>query len=307
MSNDLDTDIWDNDIHDTDENWDIDPFQSEDVEDDEYEELYEDEELSADALEEIEEFFEEEKSIVDSAKIRLQQGSLYEMLIGHNLFEGVDAHPEAIAQVEKELKGFILERLEVLLGMKAEKEKEVHKIVQESQFNDMEVQALKMIASKVTKGASATAPTTPSEKQLNTVKPKKQKLNSLSKPVKKVAKPAKKVVKKPKVASKPLPKKGSGVKKKIKKEIANTSTDGMSANEIAKKDIKYIESLKNMSLSQANEVVAQRHKRPVPKNIEINQDAVNGYYQQKVAVNNSKLGDYAKVLQQVALQKANEK
>jgi hypothetical protein len=122
-----------------------------------------------------------------------------------------------------------------------------------------------------------------------------------------VAKPAKKVVKKPKVASKPLPKKGSGVKKKIKKEIANTSTDGMSANEIAKKDIKYIESLKNMSLSQANEVVAQRHKRPVPKNIEINQDAVNGYYQQKVAVNNSKLGDYAKVLQQVALQKANEK
>jgi hypothetical protein len=125
---------------------------------------------------------------MESARIRLEQGRLYEMLIKHDLFEGVDAIPEAVAKVQKELKEYIVERLEILLGMRAETQKQQpQQVITPPQFNDVEVQALKMVAAQVTKGASKNAPTTQvaaqaqdvQEQKLNSIKEKPKSLNRI--------------------------------------------------------------------------------------------------------------------------------
>jgi hypothetical protein len=272
--------------------------------------IYEDEEETESALYDdevdFEELFEEEQSLMDNARVRLEQGRLYEMLIKHDLFDGVDALPEAISNVQNELKNFIMERLEILLGMKSEKE-EVRHVIQESQFNDLEVQVLRRVASKFSKGMTENAPATTSEPPpLNTVKKKKtgNGLKSLnSKPSK--PKPKNKIGGGGPLKKKPA-NKAERSRKRIKKEMANTSVDNMTVDAAAKKDLKYIESLKNMSLEEANEVVSQRHARPQPKK-QLSQDAINSHYQTRAAIDNTKINDYTKVLRMVAMQKAQEK
>ena len=63
---------------------------------------------------------------------------------------------------------------------------------------------------------------------------------------------------------------------------------------------------KGKSLEEANEIVAQRHRRPVPKT-NINQDAVNSYYSQKVAMQDTKMSDFGRIMKMAALQKAQQK
>lgn len=231
----------------------------------------------------VEEFLDvEEVSVVDKARIRLEQGRLYEMLIKHNLFDGVDAMPQAVVKVQSEIKEFITERLEILLGMKSEKQKEVHQIIKESQFNELEVQALKMIASKVTKGASETISNV-SEKpknELNAVRntnASSSGINSIKKtipsaPQKQQQIPAKKPVK-------------QQVVKRNKEEVVKEErTENLSPEAIAKRDMKYIDSLKKMPLTEANKLVSERHSRPRP-NVRIDQETVNRNYAAKMAIN----------------------
>jgi len=230
---------------------------------------------------------EKQSSVVDNARIRLEQGRLYEMLIKHDLFEGVDAMPQAINKVQSEIKEFIVERLEILLGMKAEKEKEVHHIVKESQFNEIEVQALKMIARKVTKGASDSVVTESKTKnELNSVKnnfktpPKPQ---TISKPQTQNRPQAVKSQGKPQASSpqKQMEKKTVTTKPKfpVRKEITDASPEVL-----AKQDIKYIESLKNMSLEEAGKIVSEKYARPrSPQRID--QESVNRLYTQKMSIN----------------------
>lgn len=230
----------------------------------------------------VEEFLDvEEVSVVDSARIRLEQGRLYEMLIKHNLFDGVDAMPQAVIKVQSEIKEFIIERLEILLGMKSEKQKEIHQIVKESQFNDLEVQALKMIASKVTKGASENVPPPVTEKpknELNTVKnntSNRPALNTLKKP----APPAPVVQKKiHKQAPARKPVRQEPVKRP-KEDVSDLSPEA-----VAKRDMKYINSLKQMPLSEANKIVSEKHARPKPT-VKIDQESVNRQYAAKMALN----------------------
>lgn len=229
----------------------------------------------------IEEFLDvEEVSVVDNARIRLEQGRLYEMLIKHNLFDGVDAMPQAVTKVQSEIKEFIIERLEILLGMKSEKQKEVHHIVKESQFNELEVQALKMIASKVTKGASETEPVVPDKpkNELNAIKSPglgKPVLNSIKKPT-------------PVAVQKKTPNQAPLVKKNINRELLKKNTEedikNLSPELIAKKDMKYIESLKQMSLSEADRVVSERHARPRYPG-KLDQESINRQYSAKMALN----------------------
>lgn len=56
--------------------------------------------------------------VLKNARLRLQQGRLYELLLSHNLFSEVDAEPRVVAKVEREVRSFIKERLEVLVGLK---------------------------------------------------------------------------------------------------------------------------------------------------------------------------------------------
>jgi len=260
----------------------------------------------------IDEYIDEDESendAVTQATVRLDQGRLYQMLINHDLFDGVEADKQAINNVQREIKEFMVSRMKILLGMEVEKE-EVQHVVHESKFNDLEVQALKMIASKVTKGKSEVEEEEvkqPTQSELNTVKakPKANKINALGGNSHKT-KPAPIKKKKVKKQAKPLPKKtAQKPRRKLKKDIAKVSTNGLDTVGAAKKDIKYLENLKNKSLEEANEIVAQRHNKPRPK-ATINQDMVNQHYQTKVTMTDSKMSDLGKIMKMAALKKANE-
>lgn len=100
-----------------------------------------------------------QNSVVNDAMIRLEQARLYDMLIKHDMFKGVKAHPTALNNVKKELKDYIVSRLEILLGIKGEKkEVEIPKNIElELPFNSIEVEFLKALSMKGTKGASVEA------------------------------------------------------------------------------------------------------------------------------------------------------
>lgn len=138
----------------------------EDSDDEEYEEEeYEEEEVMEDYKPNkgkvAYKLNKQESNIVTDATIRLEQARLYDKLIKHDMFKGVKANPTALANVKQELKTYIVSRLEILLGIKKEKvqrDKPIEVEV-ESPFNDVEVEFLKALSYKGTKGASAEAET----------------------------------------------------------------------------------------------------------------------------------------------------
>lgn len=335
----FESDMWDRDDDDYIEEPEVIQRQvSNDMYDDDDDDMYDDDEDDEyeDAIDDLfdddEEFEVDEVSFMKNARVRLEQARLYELLIEHDLFDGVDAAPEAVDRVQGEIKAFIVDRLEILLGMKNEKETEIQQIIHPSQFNDVEVKALKMIASKVTKGASTDAPTTePEPSELNTIKKeaKRQGLNTLGtkkpvvkpKPVVAQPKPKPKPVRKPepkpavkkevvpkttkKKALRKNPKKSAVKSRKLKKEMMEVSSKGKTVDELAKRDMKYVESLKNKSLEEASKIVSQRHNRP-RSTTPIDQGMVNSHYTTKVAMSDSKMSDYGKIMKLAALQKAQE-
>jgi hypothetical protein len=97
---------------------------------------------------------DEEMDVVGEAMVRLEQARLYDMLIKHNLFDGVQANPIALKNVQDELKSYIVERLQILLGIKQEQAPTPTSMRVELPFNKLEIQALKDLAYKLTKGAT---------------------------------------------------------------------------------------------------------------------------------------------------------
>lgn len=264
-----------------------------------YDEEYDDE-FYEDFIEEYEDEEEDEVNTVNEAHVRLEQGRLYNMLINHNLFEGVDADPVAIANVQKQLKEFILEKLEEMLGMRAKKEEsQTQQVVVQSDFNELEIQVLKRVASKMSKGMTDNAPAAPVAKptELNTVKakPEQKGLNTLgnnsakTKPAPQKTQPKAKKKRRPKPRPQPT-------SKKVDNDIQKSDNE----------EIGFMDRFKGKSIEEANEIVSQRHKRPKPK-VTINQDAINSYYTQKVAMADTKMSDYGKLMKMAALQKANQK
>lgn len=101
----------------------------------------------------------QEKSVVGEAILRLEQARLYEMLLKHNFFEGVSNNVSAKQNVEQELKKFILDRLEILLGIKQESQQATSsEVTVELPFNNVEIDFLKALAYQGTKGASGDGP-----------------------------------------------------------------------------------------------------------------------------------------------------
>lgn len=98
----------------------------------------------------------QESNVIYNARLRLEQAKLYEMLVNHNLFEGVDADQRAIEIVQNELKHYIVKRLEILMGLRAP---EPTRIVSnenslQNAFNEVEIDFLKQLAYKGTLGRS---------------------------------------------------------------------------------------------------------------------------------------------------------
>jgi len=108
------------------------------------------EELEEEVVEEDEEDFSE---VLNDASLRLEQGNLYKLIMNHNLFEGIEADPKAVQNVQKEIKKFAKERMEIMLGMRRETSTVEHLEI-DFPFNAVEVEVLKKLAFTATKGAS---------------------------------------------------------------------------------------------------------------------------------------------------------
>lgn len=149
--------------------------------------------------------------VLSDARLRLEQGRLYEMVMNNDLFSGSEGDPKAVKNVQREIREFARERMEIMLGMRAEQPQVDHSGVVSSPFNDLEVEALKALAAAATKGATQTPEAQSQngswvEKQSAAFKPIS--LNNGSKP-----KPAP-----AKVIAKPLPKKAAAPIKRAKNE-----------------------------------------------------------------------------------------
>lgn len=105
-----------------------------------------------------------EMEVMKKSIMRLGQARLYELFLKHDLFSEVDVDARVKKIVEQELKGFILERMQVLLGLKSEQQVEtIQQVINPPQFNDIEVEFLKALSIKGTNGASSSGKTTPTK------------------------------------------------------------------------------------------------------------------------------------------------
>lgn len=246
-----------------------------------------DEQLEEIAEESAFELNNSESNVIYNARLRLEQAKLYELLINHNLFEGVDASEQAIKNVQNELKFYIVKRLEILLGIR-EPVVRIESAVAESPFNDIEVDFLKQLAYKGTFGkseqgeqvklapkAQALKPvSSPSQKlkAMTTVK-KIERAEATPQPVAKPPEPKKQAAPQP-PARRPEPPPKAPVARKPAAPKPNIRESGMGreltkeeAIEIAKADLKTA-SGKPFHEMNAKEKAAkirevnERHKRP---------------------------------------------
>lgn len=101
-------------------------------------------------LEEYEDFTD----VLNDANLRIEQGRLYQMVMNHDLFDGMDVDPKAVQNVQREIRKFAKERMEVMLGMRKETTT-VETLEINFPFNALEVDILKRLAFTATKGATA--------------------------------------------------------------------------------------------------------------------------------------------------------
>lgn len=96
---------------------------------------------------------EDYADVLADARLRLEQGRLYEMIMNHDLFANLDADARAVKNVQREIKKFAKERMEIMLGMKRESAT-VERLEIDFPFNELEVSVLKKLAFTATKGAT---------------------------------------------------------------------------------------------------------------------------------------------------------
>jgi hypothetical protein len=216
-----------------------------------------------------------EANTIYNAKLRLEQARLYEMLINHDIFQGVDANEDAVAIVQNELKLYIVRRLEILLGIRKPKQ-QMQESQQEASFNDVEKSFLKQLSYKGTNGLSAKAEQGSPKKRVEGLNPmtgsiKKPNLSPMGEPVSKAKPPIQQQVQAP--AQRPKPKKNNTEKKvKLKTSGRGRNLTAAEAMELAKKDLEDTANKKPWNQLTAKEKkvrakeVNARHARPKPEN-----------------------------------------
>lgn len=198
--------------------------------------------------------------VLSDARLRLEQGRLYEMLMNHNLFEGVAADSKAIRNVQREIRKYAKERMEIMLGMrKSEEIENVENVQKVSPFSEMEVSVLKMLAKAASKGATGpvSAPQSPPRQTIAPIKVEQPAAEKALTPMvapKKVAPPVKKAVApKPPV---PSPKAPTPLKRKKADDlIAKVAAEEGVPRQLLEEDYKALK--KDPSEMTEEEIVAR--------------------------------------------------
>jgi hypothetical protein len=123
------------------------------------------------------------EDMMSDVEKRIEEANLFKLLISHSFFSQDSARPEVLKSVNKKIKHFAINELELLLGVKT-KEPAI-KVVPQSQFNAEEVIALKSLASKVLGKPSSAPAVVPAERkpEIVTISAPTPKVNSLPTPV----------------------------------------------------------------------------------------------------------------------------
>jgi hypothetical protein len=188
---------------------------------------------------------EDYSEVLSDARLRLEQGRLYELIMNNDFFSGTGYDPKAIKNVEKEIRNFAKERMEIMLGMRQEASKEVGMSLDNFPFNALEVEALKALASAATQGASAESePFT-----AVAVAPRKTTLNKIN--VRSNPSPRNPIPDRSAKASKPLPKAPAAPVKRPKVDEA----------------IQRILQEEGVTLDEINQVFNPNHKPLTPEEL----------------------------------------
>jgi hypothetical protein len=118
---------------------------------------------------------EDTQALMQDANLRLEQGRLYQMVLQGDIFADTNADPRAIKNVQREIRKYVRERMETMLGIR--QEALIQETIVSSPFNDLEVTALKMLASKISGGKTETPQSQP---ELPPAQPKKDGITSIS-------------------------------------------------------------------------------------------------------------------------------
>jgi hypothetical protein len=121
---------------------------------------------------------EDFSEVLTDARLRLELGRLYEMVMNHSLFDNVEVDVRASKIVQKQIRKFAKEQIELTLGMRQETVQSSGTVVS-SPFNDLEVTILKKLASAASKGATESEEANQVEES-PVQSPKKKTLNSIS-------------------------------------------------------------------------------------------------------------------------------
>lgn len=113
----------------------------------------------------------------NDANLRIEQGKLYQKIMIHDLFEGVDADPKAVRIVQKRIRKIARELMEEMLGMR--QESAANNTVVSSPFNDLEVDVLKKLASAASKGATESEEANQPVEPIASQPPKRKTLNTI--------------------------------------------------------------------------------------------------------------------------------
>lgn len=239
-----------------------------------------DEEAISEIQDEHFDVYEEEEDdisvVMADANLRLEMGRLYQMILENDIFAQTNADPRAIKNVQREIRRLVREKLEIMLGIRQDQPIQQQTIVS-SPFNDMEVSALKMLASKITKGATEETPSY-SGPQTSPLQPKKNGITAISGELRPQATPVLKtperrpLTKSPSQspAKRPDPKKSESI---IKSAISNPEGDSslkkpidqMTPEELAEHDKQALERrAKNKSALPSNLV-----PHPSPQELEM--------------------------------------
>ncbi len=217
----------------------------------------------------------DDTELLSNARLRLEQGRLYEMLLKHDLFADVDADQRAIANVQKEIRSYIKERLEILLGLRQDPKTLPPQAAVEaiSPFTPLEVELLKRFLAKMSKGATEQVVLPPSTARVQVpsggIKPLSSKPAPKPAPVG-AQKPA---TKKPAVAVAPAPKKAAepastinvpskGVKEQLEALGEYEMPLGGSIDKVSKKTL--MERNLRISQRQAARKAQSTNKLPTP-------------------------------------------
>lgn len=217
-------------------------------------------------LQEVEDEETDYTQVLNDANLRIEQGRLYQMIMNHDLFEGMDADPRAVANVQREIRKYARESMEVMLGMRQTTPAHAGPIVS-SPFNDLEVDILKKLASKASGGATETPEANQVAEKIREV-PRRTSLNPIGGATALKARPAP-IQQRPAQPQQKLPTKAAApVPRKRLDETTEQilAEEGVAATE-AELDYKPLNKdpskMTSAELTQRNKEIAQRRGRRV--------------------------------------------